>query len=107
MINRRLKLLLSILLLNVIFLSSVLARDVSNEQYMVTEAQKDYDKAKADYDETTVMANDQKRRVEQDQALLKEREKAQATAKAQLTKAQGLLDKRQKELNQAWNKGGH
>lgn len=83
-----------------------LARDVSNEQYVVTAAQKNYDHAKAAYDASTVMVNDQKQRVAQDQAILKDRQKEQAVAKAQLTKAQALLEKRKKELHSAWNKGG-
>jgi septal ring factor EnvC (AmiA/AmiB activator) len=109
MIKHKLNQCLSIALLGFISLSStlVLARDVATEQYVVTAAQKDYDNAKADYDATTVMVNDQKNRIAQDQAILKEREKKQAEAKAKLVKAQALLDKRQKELNDAWNKGGH
>lgn len=108
MINRKLKQFLPILLLCLMASSlPAFARDVSNEQYVVTEAQKEYDNAKADYDTTSVMVNDQKRRVEQDQLLLKEREMTQAAAKAKLVKAQALLENRQKELNQAWNKGGH
>lgn len=86
---------------------TTLARDVSNEQYVVTAAQKNYDNAKAAYDASSVMVNDQKQRVAQDQAILKERQIEQATAKAQLTKAQALLEKRQRELNNAWNRGGH
>jgi len=95
------------LLLGLITTQTALARDVSNEQYVVTAAQKNYDNAKAAYDASTVMVNDQKQRVAQDQAILKERQKEQAAAKAQLAKAQALLEKRQKELNSAWNKGGH
>lgn len=86
---------------------TTLARDVSNEQYVVTAAQKNYDNAKAAYDASTVMVSDQKQRIAQDQAILKERQKEQAVAKAQLIKAQALLEKRQKELNSAWNRGGH
>jgi hypothetical protein len=85
----------------------VMARNFFNEQYVVTAAQKNYDLAKADYDASTVMVNDQKKRITQDQAILKERQKKQAMAKAQLVKAQALLNKRQKELNDAWDKGDH
>ncbi len=109
MINHKLNQCLSIALLGLVSLSStlVLARDVATEQYVVTAAQKDYDNAKADYDAATVMVNDQKKRVAQDQVILKERQNKQTKAKAKLVKAQALLNKRQNELNNAWNKGGH
>lgn len=107
MTHNIIKLHLLFLLLGLGASQTTLARDVSNEQYVVTAAQKNYDNAKAAYDASTDMLNDQKQRVAQDQAILKERQKEQATAKAQLTKAQALLEKRQKELNSAWNKGNH
>lgn len=109
MIKHKLNLHLSIALLGLVLLYSaqVLAKDVATEQFVVTEARNNYDQAKADYDASTVMVNDQKKRVAQDQAILKERKNKQTKAKAKLVKAQALLNKRQKELNNAWNKGGH
>lgn len=109
MIKHKLNQCLSIALFSLISLSStlVLARDVATEQYIVTAAQKDFDHAKADYDASTVMVNDQKKRVAQDQVILKERQNKQTKAKAKLVKAQALLNKSQNELNNAWNKGGH
>ncbi|MGZ8982470.1 MAG: hypothetical protein ACXW11_00780 [Methylotenera sp.] len=105
MINNKPKQLLALLLLGLISSAPVLARDVSNEQYAVTTVQKEYDQAKADYDAATVLVNDQKRRVAQDQALLNELQKKQAAAEAKLVKTTASLDKRKAELNSAWNKG--
>lgn len=109
MIKHKLSQCLSIALFSLISLSStlVLARDVATEQFVVTAAQKDYDNAKSDYDAATVMVNDHKKRIAQDQVILKERQNKQLAAKAKLVKAQALLNKRQNELNNAWNKGGH
>lgn len=87
--------------------SPVMAQDVSTEQYVFTTAQKDYELAKADYDAATVMVTEQEQRIAQDEAILKERLTKQATAKQNLEKAQELLDKRQQELNRAWNKERH
>ena len=109
MIKHKLNQCLSIALLGLVISSStqVLAKDVATEQHVVSEARNNYDQAKADYGATTVMVNDQKKRVAQDQVILKERKNKQPKAKAKLVKAQALLNKRQKELNNAWNKGGH
>lgn len=109
MIKHKLIQCLPIVLLGLISFSStlVVARDVATEQYAASEARNNYDQAKADYDATTVMVSDQKKRIAQDQAILKERQNKQAMVKSQLVKAQALLNKRQSELNNAWNKGGH
>lgn len=109
MIKRKLNQCLSIALLGLVSLTStlLLAKDVTTEQYVASEARNNYDQAKADYDASTIMVNDQKKRVAQDQVILKERQNKQTKAKAKLVKAQALLNKRQNELNNAWNKGGH
>lgn len=107
MIKTKYHQILSLLFMSLLLPVSVQARDVSNEQYVVTEAKKSYDQAKSNYDAATVLVNEQKQRIAQDQAVLKEKQKKQAAAKIKLAKAQALLDKRQKELNAAWDNGGH
>lgn len=106
MINIKYPQILSALFMSLLLSVTVQARDVSNEQYVVTEAKKNYDNAKSNYDAATVLVNEQKQRIAQDQAALKEKQKKQAAAKTKMIKAQALLDKRQKELNAAWDNGG-
>ena len=109
MIERKLNQCLSIALLGLVSLPStlLLAKDVTSEQYVASKARNSYDQAKAGYDASTVIVNDQKKRIAQDQVILKERQNKQTKDKAKLFKPQALLNKRQKELNNAWNIGGH
>ncbi len=83
------------------------ADELADMQYGVSDAQKKYDLEKARYDDATVLVNEQKQRVEADQALLNERQKQQAAAKASLAKAKARLDVESSKLQKAWDKRGH
>ncbi len=81
------------------------ADELTDRQYSVTQAQKQYELEKARYDDATQLVNEQKQRVAQDQALLKERQKKQATAKTKMLAAKKKLDQENSRLKQAWNRG--
>lgn len=83
----------------------VFADELTDRQYSTKQAQKQYELEKARYDDVTQLVNEQKQRVAQDQALLKERQKKQATAKAKMLEARKKLDQENSRLKQVWNKG--
>ena len=83
------------------------ARDVANEQYMVTVAQKNYDNAQAELVNATLMLQKQEKVLAQEQLLLKKEQERQATATLKVSKAKEELEKQQKALEKAWNKDSH
>lgn len=83
------------------------ADELSDRQYSVTQAQKQYALEKTRYDDATQLVNEQKQRVAHDQALLKERQNRQAAAKAKMLEAKKKLDQENSRLKQVWNKGSH
>lgn len=83
----------------------VFADKLTDRQYSVTQAQKQYEIEKARYDDVTQLVNEQKQRVAQDQALLKERQKKQAAARTKMLAAKKKLDQENSRLKQVWNKG--
>lgn len=107
MINSKLQALVCIFVLGLTISINVLARDVANEQYMVTLAQKSYDNAKAELDNATLTLQKQEKVLAQEQLLLKKEQDKQATATLKMSKAKEQLEKQQKALEQAWNKDSH
>ena len=99
--------LLCSLLLALLISVPALSNELTDRQYSVTEAQKIYDLEKTRYEDATVLVNEQKQRIAEDQALLKEREKKQAAAKAGMVKAKAKLDSENRQLKKAWGKGNH
>ena len=95
------------LLFSLLISLPVLANELTDRQFSVTEAQKKYDLEKTRYDDATVLVNEQKQRVAADQALLEERQKKQAAAKASMDKAKAQLELENKRLKKIWNKGNH
>ncbi len=85
----------------------VVADELTDRQYSVTQAQKQYDLEKTRYDDATQLVEEQQQRVAQDQALLKERQQKQAAAKAKMLEAKKKLDQENSRLKKAWNKGSH
>ncbi len=85
----------------------LIADELTDRQYSVTEARKKYDLEKTRYEDATMLVNAQKQRVAEDQALLKSRQKQQAVAKASMDKAKAKLDKANRQLKQTWKKGQH
>jgi hypothetical protein len=107
MINRKLQALVCIFVLVIAIPINALARDVANEQYMVTLAQKNYDNAKAELDNARLTLQKQEKVLAQEQLLLKKEQDKQAAAILKLSHAKEQLEKQQKALEQAWNKDSH
>ena len=79
-------------LLSLLISIPVVANELADKQYSVTEALKKYNLEKTRYDDATVLVNEQKQRVAADQALLDERQKRQDAAKVSMDKAKAQLD---------------
>ena len=107
MINSKLQALVCIFVLGLAISINALARDVANEQYMVTVAQKNYDNAKAELDNATLTLQKQEKVLAQEQLLLKKEQERQAAATLKVSKAKEELEKQQKALEKAWNKDSH
>lgn len=107
MINSRLQALVCIFILGLAIPISALARDVANEQYMVTVAQKNYDNAQAELVNATLMVQKQEKVLAQEQLLLKKEQERQVAATLKVSKAKEELEKQQKALEKAWNKDSH
>ncbi len=107
MINSKLQTLVCIFVLGLAISINALARDVANEQYMVTVAQKNYDNAKAELDNATLTLQKQEKVLAQEQLLLKKEQERQAAATLKVSKAKEELEKQQKALEKAWNKDSH
>ena len=107
MINSKLQALVCIFVLGLAISINALARDVANEQYMVTVAQKNYDNAKAELENATLTLQKQEKVLAQEQLLLKKEQDRQAAATLKVSKAKEQLEKQQKALEQAWNKDSH
>lgn len=104
MINTKLQALVCIFILGLAIPISALARDVANEQYMVTVAQKNYDNAQAELVNATLMVQKQEKILAQEQLMLKKEQDKQAAATLKVSKAKEELEKQQKALEKAWNK---
>lgn len=99
--------LLCYLLLGSLISLPTLANELTDRQYSVTEAQKRYDLEKTRYEDATVLVDEQKQRVVEEQALLEVRQKKQATAKARMVKAKAKLDSETRQLKEIWDKSHH
>lgn len=86
---------------------SALANELTDRQYSVTEAQKRYDLQKTRYEDATLLVNEQKQRVAEEQALLEARQKMQAAAKVSMVKAKAKLDAETRQLKETWDKSHH
>lgn len=80
-----------------------LARDVAMEQFSVTVARKDYETAKTRNEDLSAKINDQEKRVQQEQARLKELQLQQSLATEKLAATKAELEKKQKALERAWD----
>ena len=107
MINSKLQALACIFILGIAISINALARDVANEQYKVTVAQKNYDNAKAELDSATLTLQKQEKVLAQEQLLLKKEQERQVAATLKVSKAKDELEKQQKALEEAWNKDSH
>ena len=105
MINFKLHPSVFLLVIGLTISTQVAARDVANEQYNVTMAQKEYDNAKANDDAIARQVKEQEAHVNEALSQLKELKQKKMTSKAQLEKAKAYLDKQQSALDKAWNKG--
>lgn len=92
------------LLFSLLIALPALANELTDRQYSVTEAQKIYDLQKTRYEDATLLVNEQKQRVAEEQALLEVRQKKQAAAKASMVKAKAKLDAETRQLKEIWDK---
>jgi multidrug efflux pump subunit AcrA (membrane-fusion protein) len=95
------------LLFGLLIALPTLANELTDRQYSVTEAQKRYDLEKTRYEDATLLVNEQKQRVVEEQALLEARQKMQAAAKASMVKAKAKLDAETRQLKETWDKSHH
>lgn len=95
--------LLTLLLLSSMLSTPALAKDVALEQASVTAARQDYDKAKTAYDDISYAVSTQVGRIKDEHARLKELQDQQAAAKVKLANSKAVLEKKQKQLDRAWN----
>lgn len=106
-IKKKLQALVFVFVLSLAIPINALARDVANEQYMMTVAQKNYDNAQAELDNATLTLKKQEKVLAQEQLLLKKEQEKQSAAMLKLNKAKEQLERQQKALEEAWNKDSH
>lgn len=95
------KILLSLVLVS-FGLSFVYAKDISDEQYQVRVAQKEYDNAKRDHDALTQQIEQVEKRISQLNAQLESLKKGLPAKEERLNKAKANLDEKAKILDKVW-----
>ena len=81
---------------------SVEAKDITDEQYQVRMAQKEFDSANHDYEALTNSIKDLEKRIDQQTQQLNAIKKGQAAKEDRLKKAQNALSEKQKVLDKVW-----
>lgn len=90
---------LGLLLLN----ATAMAKDLSDEQYQVRMAQKEYDRASRDYEALTASINELEKRISQQTQQLDALKKSLPAKEERLNKAQKALEEKQVVLDKAWD----
>ena len=90
---------LGLLLFNV----TATAKDLSDEQYQVRMAQKEYDKARRDHDALTASINELEKRIAQQTQQLEALKKSLPAKEERLNQAQKALEEKQMVLDKAWD----
>jgi predicted nucleic acid-binding Zn-ribbon protein len=90
------------LLLGLLAVQAVMAKDAATEQYNVSVAREQYNDARSEYESVTDLAEAQAGRVAQEQARLDELRKRQKAARTSLDIAKGKLKQREQALDKAW-----
>lgn len=89
---------LGLLLLN----QSAMAKDLSDEQYQVRMAQKEYDSASRDHATLSASINELEKRIAQQTQQLEALKKSLPAKEERLNKAQKMLEEKQVILDKAW-----
>ncbi len=90
--------------LGLLFLNTTaMAKDLSDEQYQVRMAQKEYDKASRDHDALTASINEIEKRIAQQTQQLEALKKSLPAKEDRLNKAQKALEEKQVILDKAWD----
>lgn len=82
---------------------ALLARNISAEQNAASQAQDDYNKARADYGSVSKQVEAQEKFVAEQQARLATLKEKQATALAAREKAKANMEAKEKILNEVWD----
>ncbi len=80
----------------------VSAKDLSDEQYQVRIAQKEFDKANQDYETLSASIKAFEQRIEQQTLQLNDLKKRLPAKEDRLNKAKTALEEKQKLLDKAW-----
>ena len=96
------KLLFFVLALSLLSPLSLMANDISDEQYQVRMAQKEYDKALRDQELTAQQIQDIEKRIAQQITQLEALKKALPAKQERLDKAKSALDEKTKILDKVW-----
>ncbi|NOU26228.1 MAG: hypothetical protein HOO90_11950 [Methylotenera sp.] len=94
---------LTLILLGLMLSLPAWAKDVALEQASVSDARRDYENANADYESITNAIQIQEKNLAEGQARLKKLQSEQAEAEIKRADAKAQLEKKQKELERAWN----
>ncbi|NCA27488.1 MAG: hypothetical protein EBU69_05450 [Methylophilaceae bacterium] len=81
---------------------SLVAKDISDEQYQVRMAQKEYDKALRDQELTAQQIQEIEKRIAQQSTQLEALKKALPAKQERLDKAKSALDEKTKILDKVW-----
>ena len=79
------------------------AKDVALEQASVSDARNEYENANANYESITNAIQIQEKNLAEGQARLKKLQSEQVEAEIKRADAKAQLEKKQKELERAWN----
>lgn len=90
------------LLLGLLAVQPIMAKDAATEQYNVSVAREQFNDARSEYESVTELAEAQAGRVRQEQARLDELGKRQKAARARMDIAKGKLKQREQALDKAW-----
>lgn len=82
--------------------SHVMAKDISDEQYQVRMAQKEYDAASRDHQALADSIKEFEKRIAQQAQQLETLKKALPAKEDRLNKAQKVLEEKQVVLDKAW-----
>ena len=81
---------------------SIVAKDITDEQYQVRMAQKEFDSANQDYEALSGSIKELEKRIAQQSQQLNELKKSQPAKEERLKKAQNNLNEKQVILDKVW-----
>ncbi len=81
---------------------SIAAKDITDEQYQVRMAQKEFDSANQDYEVLSGSIKELEKRIAQQTQQLNELKKSQPAKEERLKKAQNNLNEKQLILDKVW-----